>query len=73
MLPQDGKRSDWITGINVIMPQNPRLSSAVVNLFYSLLSSIDFSGRLYDERSSAGVLMALLLLLKPSDSLASKK
>lgn len=73
MLHRAGKRSDWITGINVIMLQNPGLSSAVVNLFYSLLSSIDFSGRLYDERGSAGVLMVLLLLLKPSDSLASKK
>lgn len=72
MLPRAGKRSDWITGINVIMPQNTLLSSAVVNLFYSLLSSVDFSGRLYDERNSAGVLMVLLLLLKPSDSLASK-
>lgn len=76
MLHQAGKRSDWITGINAIMQQKshiPMLSSAVVKLIYISLSSIHFNSHLYDVCIRAGILMVLLLLLKQSDSLASKK
>lgn len=49
------------------------LSFAVVKLIYILLSSIHFNSHLYDVCSWVGILMVLLLLLKQSDSLASKK